>query len=356
MPEAGGADAAEAVRAAEAPVGEIPPKASDADGSSSSDEGPCAGTDIAVPKAKRPKWWPLESNPEILNGFMERVGVVAGWSFVDVWSVQPEMLSMVPQPAMAVCLLFPSKPVRKARREALDARQSSTEAPPATFYLVQHKEFGNACGTIAAVHAVGNLARSGHMQLLPGSPIAAFLEEAAPLGPADAGRALARAAPLHEASDAAARSERAQTRTPGRDDSVDGHFVVFVPVEGQVVELDGCMGRPISHGAVSAAGFLQDVAKLIQDDFMSRAPGNLNFTIMALVPAGASAFGGGHHAGGGEDDWLASTLASAGDVAVDESKVQLLVGMGFDAERARLALISTNGNLEVAAELLLSEA
>merc|ERR1719410_883676 len=127
--------------------------------------------------------------------------------------LDPELLQFVPQPTVAVCLLFPSGPIRKPRLEALAAR-TREDAPANTFYLIQHKEFGNACGTIAAVHTIGNLSRAGNLELQSGSPIEKFLLEAKEMNPEDAGRALAAATELHEASEDAARSKKAQTRTP----------------------------------------------------------------------------------------------------------------------------------------------
>mmetsp|Transcript_23071 Transcript_23071/g.49099 ORF Transcript_23071/g.49099 Transcript_23071/m.49099 type:complete len:281 (-) Transcript_23071:58-900(-) len=279
---------------------------------------------------------------------MKRVGVLGEWEFDDVFGLDAESLAMLPQPVLAICLLFPSKPVREGRRAALEARgEAAKQTPPETFYLLQHREFGNACGTIAAVHAIGNLSRSGILQLEEGSPIEAFLKEAASLDASDAGRALARAAPLHEASDEAARSHRAQTRTPGRDDRVDGHFVVFLQVGSCLVELDGCIGHAISHGEVPSGGFAGAVAGIIQKDFMAHAPGDPHFSVMALVPRrgeGDFAFGSaGPNSGQGFGD----------DIPIDEAQVLEIVGMGFDADQARAALLAAGGNTERAIEFLL---
>lgn len=230
-------------------------------------------------RSKNPRWLPLESNPDIMNGFLSHVGVQSGAEFMDVLVLDDDL----PQPVFAVCLLFPSKPIRKPRLEALAAQGEQAAAPDSTFYLIQHSDFGNACGTIAAVHAIGNLARSGKLKLQTGSPIESFLQHVAGKSPADIGWELADASDLHEASEQAAKSREAQTKTPGRHDKVDGHFVVFVEVEGMLVELDGCMGSPLLHGPTSETTLLRDAAKVIQVEFMARAPGNLNFSVMALA-------------------------------------------------------------------------
>lgn len=292
-----------------------------------------------LPRKKKPKWLPLESNPEILNGFMQRVGVEGSFSFADVLGLEPDLLQYVPQPTLAVCLLFPSKAVRKPRLEALQGQEDARRAPPSTFYLIQHKEFGNACGTIAAIHTIANLAGSGGeggvLPLKPDSPVKRFLSAARGLTPDAAGTALAEASDLHEASEAAAKSEKAQTKTPGRDDKVDGHFVVFLEVEGHLVELDGCMGFPIDHGAITSGGLLEDAARIIRMEFMAQAPGNPNFSVMALSPGSSSSSG--------------AMLDIGNDYSV---QIQSLTSMGFAEEQALEALQAAGGNLDLAVSIL----
>jgi len=40
-------------------------------------------------------WLPLESNPEVLNPFVQRLGVSGDWGFADVFGLDPELLMMV---------------------------------------------------------------------------------------------------------------------------------------------------------------------------------------------------------------------------------------------------------------------
>ena len=238
-----------------------------------------------------PSWLPLESNPEVLNPFVRRMGLPDDWGFADVFGLDEELLMMVPQPCAALCLLYPSTKISRPRREDLRKKKKEQEAagavslPEGMFFLQQHDEIGNACGTIAAVHALSNCAAAGAFELNPG-PLATFIESARDKSVADRGWALANVVELQELSDETAAA--GETEGAGTDDAMDSHFICFVNIKGSLFELDGRTwdeegnAFPVFHGPTSAETFVSDAAKVIREDFMAHDPENYGFNVTAL--------------------------------------------------------------------------
>ncbi|KAG8461735.1 hypothetical protein KFE25_001353 [Diacronema lutheri] len=222
-------------------------------------------------------WLPLESNPEVLNGFAAKLRASPSHAFHDVFGLEAELLAMVPQPAIAVLLLFPPDQMREAKAEQLERLRAEAYAPePGLFFMRQY--VGNACGTIAAVHALLN----NKNLVTAGSELGAFLEANAQLTPEERGANLARAEFVSAAT--AESAQGGQTAAPRVGEDVEHHFVVFVQHGGNVYELDGTKPFPIKHGPVLGGDLLATAAEVIKREFFAHAPDG-QFNVMALAPA-----------------------------------------------------------------------
>lgn len=80
---------------------------------------------------------------------MHGFGVDSSWQFHDCFGLDDDCLSFVPQPCLAVILLFPSS---EDKRE--ESKSENTDQYKDVFFMRQL--VNNACGTIAVVHAVAN--------------------------------------------------------------------------------------------------------------------------------------------------------------------------------------------------------
>lgn len=84
-------------------------------------------------------WVPLEANPDVLNKYLERGGVVSGCRAVDVLGLEPEPLSWVPRPVVAVLLLFPCSERYEThkRQEDQRLRDRPDHVSPNVFHMKQ---------------------------------------------------------------------------------------------------------------------------------------------------------------------------------------------------------------------------
>ena len=220
---------------------------------------------------------PLESNPDALNKFIHTLGVSNNVQFCDVYGLDPDLLCMVPQPCMAIILLFPISEKYKdyCVNEAEKVEKEGQVISEDVFYMKQ--TIGNACGTIGVIHALANC--KSHLKFLPNSSFKAFLDDSTGLSPDKIGEKLENNKSFQSAHLECA--HEGQSETVAAEANVNLHFVAFVHVDGSIYELDGRKRFPINHGSSSKETFLFDAAAICQK-FMLRNPDELRFTVLAL--------------------------------------------------------------------------
>lgn len=230
------------------------------------------------------RWFPLESNPEVMSEYVARLGwPVDQFAFVDVLSIEEWALSeeLVPRPVLATLLLFPVKEASEKHREEESARIAAEgQHVPARVYFTK-QIVGNACGTIGLLHALANVStlRGGPIEIDPSAFFARFITRTADMTPDE------RAVALQEDDEVEVAHGDAvlggQSHVPSVEERINSHFIALVNIDGILVELDGRKETPIAHGPTTPETLLEDSVKVAQE-FMARDPGELSFAMTAL--------------------------------------------------------------------------
>ncbi|CCL99672.1 uncharacterized protein FIBRA_01693 [Fibroporia radiculosa] len=257
--------------------------------------------------SERPsRWIPLESNPDVLNSWANKAGLVESQDqFTDVYGLDPEvriafafdvaeairhpqLLALVPQPVKAIILLFPLTDAIEEKGKQEDERikaQGQHPVDPTVLYIKQ--TIGNACGTMGLLHALAN----SPVTFAPDSPLALFIDECRDKTPEERAKILETTslfANIH--ADVASSG---QTAAPRAEVNTDLHFTCFVqapnPPRSDVVttqplrllELDGRRIGPIDRG--ESTNLLEDVAKYVKLNYLSQTA-SVQFSMIALAP------------------------------------------------------------------------
>ncbi|XP_053563899.1 ubiquitin carboxyl-terminal hydrolase isozyme L3 [Bombina bombina] len=222
------------------------------------------------------RWLPLEANPD----FLIQLGVGSSWQFVDVYGLDPDLLSMVPRPVCAVLLLFPvTEKYELFRAEEEEKIKTHGQDLNSSVYFMK-QTIRNACGTIGLIHAVAN--NRERLNFESDSALKKFLEESLSMSPEERAKFLEKDESIrvtHENS-----AQEGQSEAPSIDDKVDLHFIAFVHLQGHLYELDGSKPFPVNHGQTSDDTFLEDAVEVCKK-FMERDPDELRFTVVAFSKA-----------------------------------------------------------------------
>ncbi|OPJ67007.1 ubiquitin carboxyl-terminal hydrolase isozyme L3 isoform A [Patagioenas fasciata monilis] len=220
------------------------------------------------------RWLPLEANPDVTNQqlqhehgcqFLKQLGIHPDWQFVDVYGMEPELLSMVPRPVCAVLLLFPiTEKYETFRTEEEERIKAKGQDVKSSVYFMK-QTIDNACGTIGLIHAIAN--NRDKMNFETNSSLKKFLEDSLSMTPEERAKYLETYEAIrvtHESS-----AHEGQTEAPSIDEKVDLHFIALVNVGGHLYELDGRKPFPINHGETSDDSFLEDAIQVCKK-FMER--------------------------------------------------------------------------------------
>jgi len=231
--------------------------------------------------SKKIRWLPSESNPDVINKFVQALGVPGDkWQFCDVFGTDPELLQMIPKPVTAVLLLFPITDVSEQADAKEEEKITKEGQIVSTKVWFMKQTIGNACGTIGVLHSLANM--QDRLGLSSDSPLAKFFTKTNGMDPALKASTLEGEETLAEVHEENAKE--GQTQAPQIDNDTNLHFIAFLEKDGHLYELDGRKPFPINHGKTSPETLLEDSVKVIQQ-FIKRDPDEVNFSLLALTAA-----------------------------------------------------------------------
>ncbi|PSK37756.1 hypothetical protein C7M61_003000 [Candidozyma pseudohaemuli] len=226
---------------------------------------------------------PLESNPDIFNSLAQKIGLTPVLFFHDVYSIsEPDLVALLPQPALAVIMLFPLTKNYEDYRKLEDAKHSNTS--DLVYWFKQ--TIGNGCGFYALLHAIANLPHDFIIENLVLNKLLLLQisydlldEEKTKLV-----EALEQNIQLDENY-----GVQGQTEAPPADESIDYHFITYVKgSDNHLYELDGRRTGPVDLGESSETHIIVD-PKLEQKVkfYMENTDEKHrnNFALLALAPS-----------------------------------------------------------------------
>ncbi|KAK2044626.1 ubiquitin carboxyl-terminal hydrolase, family 1 [Colletotrichum somersetense] len=236
------------------------------------------------PSAAAPAFIPLEANPELMSSLLHKLGLSPALSVHDVYSLtDPDMLSFVPRPALAVLLVFPVSAAYESHRLAEDSLLEEYNGKGPNEPVVWFRQtIRNACGLMGLLHAVANGPAREYIQ--KPSDLNTLIENAVPLDPVARAQLLENTPALATAHREAA--SQGATEAPEASDDVDLHYVCFVRGDdGTLWELDGRRKGPLNRGQLDAGEDVLSEKALTWGPrkFLEREGADLRFSAVALA-------------------------------------------------------------------------
>jgi ubiquitin carboxyl-terminal hydrolase L3 len=227
---------------------------------------------------KKQRWFPLESNPSVMNYYIQKLGFgTAAYEMVDVYATEDWALEMIPQPVAAVVMLYPL-----TEKQTSFVDKTPGKDAPNVWFIKQR--IGNACGTIGLLHALLNLPEPlRDMNVSLGSWLHQFRLETINKNPLERAIVLESDNVISTLHSQATLNEENQTARGELDDNIITHFISLVCVDNKLYELDGRKEGPVLHGDTIPDRLLNDACKVVKE-FMERDPDEMRFTILALAP------------------------------------------------------------------------
>ncbi|KAL4431878.1 hypothetical protein ABPG74_012690 [Tetrahymena malaccensis] len=225
-------------------------------------------------------WMPLESNPDVINDYIQKIGVnTEKFSFQDLYDSDEQYLKEMSKNTLAALLIFPldENASQEQKKEIQQIKEKGQIINEKVYYMKQYAE--NACGTIAIMHAAMNLIEQVPDMIRENSILHNFFKQTEKMTPEERADYFMNDQELKEEHVEAV--QQGETEVDPEDEDVLHHFVCLVPKEGHLYELDGCKPFPINHGETTPQTLLPDIYKVFQK-FLSKSENQYSFSILLL--------------------------------------------------------------------------
>ncbi|EFX76605.1 hypothetical protein DAPPUDRAFT_54920 [Daphnia pulex] len=234
-------------------------------------------------------WLELESDPGIFTLLLEDLGT-CGVQVEEVYDLQKPLDGDAP--VYGYIFLFRWRE-RSRRKTILDAEQFIKDETAINNMFFAHQVVPNSCATHALLSILLNCP-----QVTLGPTLSRLKLDTSGMSPDNKGLAIGNTPELalaHNSHAAPAvacdRNERnANVPSSGRFSAEAFHFVSYVPVDGQLFELDGLKPFPIDHGPWAPnEDWTELFRRVIQERIGSATAGgepyhDIRFSLMAVVP------------------------------------------------------------------------
>ncbi|QRV94122.1 peptidase C12, ubiquitin carboxyl-terminal hydrolase 1 [Ceratobasidium sp. AG-Ba] len=217
-------------------------------------------------------WQLTESDPGVFTELLKTLGVPLVVD--DLYSLDPESLAAL-QPLRALVFLF--KWIGSGDETGGGQGKYDEEFPG----FFAHQVVNNACATIAVLNGVCNIP-----SLTMGQELADLVSFTAGMDSQTTGLAVTSSDFLRSAHNALSPpSVLSVSDGPQPKSSEDAyHFIAYLPVAGQIYELDGLKRAPIAHGSYveEGEGWVAKAREVIENRIGTYPPGSLHFNLLAV--------------------------------------------------------------------------
>jgi ubiquitin carboxyl-terminal hydrolase L3 len=178
-----------------------------------------------------------------------KLGISARLVFHDIYSLtDPDLLSLIPRPCLALLVIIPFTPAWHASRIAEDKDKSEYTGKGDTEPVIWFKQtIGHACGSIGLIHCLLNGPAKEHIS--KGSFLENLRKDVLPLGMEERAQHLYDSEEFEHAHQSVASLGDTAPPSASEGDKLGQHFVAFVKGDdGHLWELEGGRKGPLDRG------------------------------------------------------------------------------------------------------------